>query len=131
MELAGSIALATAALALGLIITSRILLSTPEQLGLLANQVQKLAVRIAIPLGIILVVVGFIWFPCIDSFIAVGVTLIIISIALLVESRVLSNPDDPSLKRFGRLIRRCAIILAIVTLAALIYIVVQLIIILL
>lgn len=131
MELAGSIALASAALALSLIITSRILLSTPEQLGLLANQVQKLAVRIAIPLGMILVVVGFIWFPGIGSFIAVGVTLIIISITLLVQSKVLSNPNDPSLRRFGRSIRRYAIILTIATLAALIYIVVQLIIILL
>jgi len=129
MELAGAIALATAALALGLIIESRILLGTPEQIRTLTNQVKKLAIGVAIPLGIILTLAGFIWFPGIGSFIAVGVTLIIISITLLVQSKVLSTPDDPSLKRFGKFINICAIILAISALAALIYIVVQLIII--
>lgn len=129
MELAGSIALLTAALALGLIIESRILCSTPEQLNLLAKQIQKLAIRVAIPLGIILIVVGSIWFPFIGSFIAVGVTLIIIAITLLVQSKVLCSPNDPSLKRFGKLIKIYAFILAIAALVALVIIVVKLIII--
>ncbi len=129
MELVGSIALATAVLALGLKIESSILLSTPEQLRLLANRVQKLGIRVAIPLGIILIVVGFIWFPGIGSFIAGGVILIIIAITLLVQSKVLSSPNDPSLKRFGKLLKIYAIILAFAALAALIYIVVKLIII--
>lgn len=129
MELVGSIGLATAALALGLFIESRILLSTPEQLNLLAKQIQKFATRMVIPLGIVLIVVGSIWFPYIGSFIAVGVTLIIIAVTLLVQSRVLSSPNDPSLKRFGKLIKIYAFILAIASLVALVIIVIKLIII--
>ena len=127
MELIASIALATAALALSLIIESRILLSTPEQLKILAKQIQKLAIIVVIPLGIILVTVGSSWFPYIGSFTAVGVIFIILSITLLVQSRVLSSPNDPSLKRFGKLLRIYAFILASAAFIALVIIVVKLI----
>ena len=127
MELAGSIALATAVLALGLIIESRILLSNPDQLKLLTKRIQKFAVIVAIPLGIIFIIVGSIWLTSIGSFISVGVTLIIIAIALLVQSKILSNPNDPSLQKFGKLIRIYAIILAVAAFIALVSIVVKLI----
>jgi len=129
MELAASIALAAAGLALSLIIQKHILLATPEGLKSLARQVEKLAIRIALPIGIIFVVIGSIWFNYVASFTVVGVIFIILAIILLVQSRVLSSPPgDPSLKRFGKLIGIYAYVLAAAALIAIVIIVIRLII---
>ena len=84
MELAASIGLAAAALGLGLIIQSRILADSPDRLPLLARRLRILAYAIAIPLWIILVVIGVIWPAIADSYISIGVILIILAITLLI-----------------------------------------------
>lgn len=100
MELAASIGLSALVLGLSLIIQSRILLDSPDKLALLAKRLKILALAIATPLGILLTVVGFIWSAIADSYISVGVVLIILAITLLIQSQVLSIPDT-SLKQLG------------------------------
>lgn len=111
MVLAASIGLAAAALGLSLMIQSRILLDPPDRLPLLGRQLRLLAIP-AVPIGIILVVMGIICPAHINSFISVGVVLIILAITLLIQSQVLSVPDA-SLKQLGRNTRIWAYVCAV------------------
>ena len=92
--LLGAIGLAMAVLGLNLIIQSRILLDNDEKLTALSKQLRKLTYFIAIPLGVILSVIGIIMPAFMESFISVGVTLIILAITMLIQSQALDSMGD-------------------------------------
>jgi len=117
MVLVASIGLSLAVLGLSLIIQSRILLDSPDKLPLLAKRLRVCAYAIAIPIGIVLTVIGFIWPRIADSYISVGVILIVLAITLLIQSQILSVPDA-SLRQLGQRTRIWAYICAGVGLVA-------------
>ncbi len=92
--LLGAIGLAVAVLGLNLIIQSRILLDNDEKLMVLRKQLRKLTYFVAIPIGVALSVIGIIMPAFMESFISVGVTLIILSITMLIQSQALENMGD-------------------------------------
>ena len=102
--LLGAIGLAMAVLGLNLIIQSRILLDNDEKLMALSKQLRKLTCFVAIPIGIILSVIGITMPTFMESFVSVGVTLIILSITMLIQSQALENMGDKKVS-VGRRIR--------------------------
>jgi uncharacterized membrane protein len=102
--LLGAIGIAMAALGLNLIIQSRLLLDNDEKLMILSKQLKKLSFFIAIPIGVALSVFGILMPAFMESFISVGVTLIILSITMLIQSQALENMGDKKIS-VGRKIR--------------------------
>ena len=92
--LLGSIGLAMSVLGLSLIIQSRVLLSGDDKLTKLGKQLRKLAYSVSIPIGFVLVIIGFLMPVFMESFVSVGVVLIIVSITMLVQSQALSTIGD-------------------------------------
>jgi len=101
MELLASIGLAMAVLGLSLIIQSRILRDSPDRWPVLARRLRILAFTVSIPIGIILVVIGFLLPAFADSYISVGAILIIVAITLVVQSQALTS-DNNSLSQLSR-----------------------------
>lgn len=89
--LSTTLGLAAAILGLNLMIESKILMLPQERWPALGKTLRLLALIVAVPIGIGLVVVGFIWESLMASFVSVGFTLIIVAITLLVKSKRLSD----------------------------------------
>jgi len=109
--LLGSIGLTMSVLGLSLIIQSRVLLDGDDKLTKLGKQLKKLAYLVSIPIGFVLVIIGFLMPVFMESFLSVGVVLIIVSITILVQSQALSATGDKTVS-LGRKIRVWAYICA-------------------
>lgn len=97
--IAASSCLALAVLALGLMIQSRILLLSNNELSSLGRFLRKL-VYVSVAVAIALLVVGFVFHFSFDAYIPAFTTLFILGILLFVQSEVLLKPDKlPSLAR--------------------------------
>lgn len=120
MVLLGSLLLAMAVLSLRLIIQSRVLTETDKiRSNRLAKLIEKLTYVLIIPVGLIMVIAGCIWWDLLkDAFIPVGFTLIVASIIMLVQSKSLTVSGDNAV-RFGRYIKVLAWVLAGVTVVGL------------
>lgn len=90
----GAVGLAIAVLGLTLIIQSRILLDSDQRLVRLSKQLKTLAYFVAIPIGIILSIIGLVMPTFMESFVSVGVNFIILSITMLIQSQALTNIED-------------------------------------
>ncbi len=113
MILIGSLALATSVLSLSLMIQSKMLIVDEVKRAKLNKLIQKMNYIGSGPLGLIMVVAGCIWWDKLkDSFIPVGMTLIIASISMLVQSRTLELNGNSAI-RFGKYLNILAWILAI------------------
>jgi len=114
MVLLGSLLLAVAVLSLRLMIQSHILTATNEsKKDRFAKLVQKLNYVLIIPIGLIMLIAGCVWWNLLkDNFIPVGVTLIIASITMLVQSKSAIVSGDKAI-RFGRYIRVLSWVLAV------------------
>ena len=98
-------------LGLSLIIQSRVLLDDDDKLTKLGKQLRKLAYLVSIPIGFVLVIIGFLMPIFMESFVSVGVVLIIVSITMLVQSQALSTTADKTVS-LGRKISVWAYICA-------------------
>ena len=102
--LSGTIGLAMAVPGLNLIVQSRLLLDSDERLVVLRKQLRRLSHFVAIPLGVALSVFGMLIPTFMESFVAVGVTLIALAISMLIQSQALGTMGDKKAS-VGRKIR--------------------------
>ena len=93
-----------AILGLSLIIQWRILLGDNDKRIELGKQLLKLAYAGCIPIGVALSLIGLLEPAFMESFVPVGVVLIILSITLLFQSQALCTPED-KIVSFGKIIR--------------------------
>jgi hypothetical protein len=132
MTLEASLAFAIAVLSLRLIIQSKILKSTDgSDRQELAKRIEKVSLVILVPFGILMEIAGKVLLPMLqvsgDSFISIGVTLIITSITSLVQSQSLIYTGDRA-KAFARKVGVYAwvcFVAAIIALILIVYVLVR------
>lgn len=100
----GAVGLAMAVLGLTLIIQSRILLDSDQRLVRLSKQLKKLTYFATIPIGVILSIIGFAMPTFMESFVSVGVSFIVLSVTMLIQSQALIIMGDKKVS-VGRSIR--------------------------
>jgi len=91
--LSATLGIAAAILGLNLMIESKMLTLPQDKWPSLGRTLKSLALKVATPIGIVLVAIGFICWNLSTPFISVGFSLIIVAITLLVKSKRLTNPD--------------------------------------
>ena len=121
-----SIILAMAVLGLSLITQWRVVLGDNDKWTKLGKLLSKWAYIVFIPIGIAFLLIGLIVTSFIESFVSVGVVLIILSIILIIQTQVLSSPEDKTVS-LGRNIRLSAFIFAGMGCAAVILLIIRII----
>lgn len=91
--LSATLGIAATILGLNLMIESRTRALPRSRWPVLGRTLRRLALRVASPIGILFVLVGFLWSDVMTSWVSVGFCLIIVAITLLVASQRLINPE--------------------------------------
>jgi len=105
MTVAASTVLALVVFALATLIQSRILLDPMDRLPSLGRKLRRLSYVLA-ALAISLLAAGLVVSGLSDSYVSVGVTLLIVAVSLFVESQILIRPT--SKLSIGRQLRQSA-----------------------